>query len=369
MKKLIILCVIICSSFLMVACHSLNNDKNEASAPSDGLTDISYVDSGFSNLPIKATLSFHAMDTLMTLTVYTNDRESAYNALTAAKNEVERLDRTLSTNNQDSDVFRLNKSGKGVLGPDSAYLMQRSIDFFHQTNGIFDIAIYPILSEWGFTKESFKVPDSQVIKDLLPISRLDLVKFSPDSGNVAFSSEKMGIDYGGIAKGYTSGRLINIFKEHGIESAIVNLGGNVHVLNKKPDGSQFVVGIENPENAEEIIGTLNVENRAVITSGAYQRFFEKDGVRYHHIIDPRTGSPSNSDLTSVTIVSDDGTLADAYSTTLYILGLEKAKTFWQTHKDKFDMVLIDKSGQIYCSSGLASHFKPGKSQKPATIIY
>ena len=137
-------------------------------------------------------------------------------------------------------------------------------------------------------------------------------------------------------------------------------------MGKKPTGENFVVGIQDPNNPEEYFCTIQSNDESIITSGAYQRYFEKDGRLYHHIIDPRTGEPSNQDLTSVTI-SKDSTLADTYSTTLYILGKEKAIAYWKAHSDEFDMVLVDKDNKVYISEPLASRYQDNNFATPQII--
>ena len=163
----------------------------------------------------------------------------------------------------------------------------------------------------------------------------------------------MEIDLGGIAKGYTSSRVMEIFKEYGVEHGLVSLGGNVQALGGKQDGNPWRVAIQNPESELDYLGVLEIADKCVITSGGYERFFEQDGVRYHHIIDPRTGSPADSGIISSTIISSDGALADGLSTSLFIMGLEEAEKYWRANSDKFDFVLEDRSGKLYISEGAA----------------
>ena len=163
----------------------------------------------------------------------------------------------------------------------------------------------------------------------------------------------MKVDLGGIAKGFTSDRVMELFSADGVTSGIISLGGNVQTLGTKPDGSLWRVGIQDPDDSSGIIATIEVADKAVITSGGYQRYFEQDGTTYHHIIDPRTGMPADSGLTSVTIVSDDGTLADGLSTSLFIMGKEAALDYWRAHRDNFDVILVASDGSITISEGLA----------------
>ena len=170
---------------------------------------------------------------------------------------------------------------------------------------------------------------------------------------ITFGIPGMEIDLGGIAKGYTSSRVMEIFKEYGVEHGLVSLGGNVQALGGKQDGNPWRVAIQNPESELDYLGVLEIKDKCVITSGGYERFFEQDGVRYHHIIDPRTGSPADSGIISSTIISSDGALADGLSTSLFIMGLEEAERYWRANSDKFDFVLEDRSGKLYISEGAA----------------
>ena len=170
---------------------------------------------------------------------------------------------------------------------------------------------------------------------------------------ITFGIPGMEIDLGGIAKGYTSSRVMEIFKEYGVEHGLVSLGGNVQALGGKQDSNPWRVAIQNPESELDYLGVLEIADKCVITSGGYERFFEQDGVRYHHIIDPRTGSPADSGIISSTIISSDGALADGLSTSLFIMGLEEAEKYWRANADKFDFVLEDRSGKLYISEGAA----------------
>ena len=146
---------------------------------------------------------------------------------------------------------------------------------------------------------------------------------------------------------------MDIFKENGISSAVISLGGNVQTLNGKPDGSDWRVAVENPADTGSYIGVLSIKDKAVITSGGYERYFKQDGKTYHHIIDPATGYPADSGLISVTIVSDDGTLADGLSTSLFIMGEEKAAQFWRKNSDEFETIMETADGKLYVTEGIA----------------
>ncbi len=295
-----------------------------------------------------------AMDTYMSITAY---GEKCEEAVDAAEAEIKRLDELLSTGSDDSEVTKINKEAGGKLSEDTSYLVKRALDIHEDTDGVFDITIYPVMKAWGFAGDTFHVPDEKALKETL--SLVDATKISYDEKNskISFEKEGMEIDFGGIAKGYTSDRVIDILKSYGIEHAMINLGGNVDLLGKKIDGSEWRIAVQDPEDEDNYIGILSVSDKAVITSGGYERYFEEDGVKYHHIIDPSTGYPANHGLISVTIVSSDGTLADALSTSLFVMGKDKAIEYWQSHSDQFSTILIDEEGIVYISEDIADSFE------------
>lgn len=297
------------------------------------------------------TKEIFAMDTYMTLTAY---GDGAKAAIDQAEQEIKRLDQLLSTGIDSSEVSQINQLGQADVSKDTEYLINRSKQLYEDTEGVFDITIYPLMKAWGFTDQKYRVPKEEELHSLLSLLGPDEIQL--ESGHVTTGKEGMEIDLGGIAKGYTSGRVMEIFRENGIEHAVISLGGNVHTLGSKPDGSLWRIAIEDPSDSSKIIGIIQVKDKAVITSGGYERYFEEKGETYHHILDPSTGYPAKSGLTSVTIVSEDGTLADGLSTALFIMGKEKAVDYWRKHKESFDMVLVEEDGQITATKGLTDSF-------------
>lgn len=300
-----------------------------------------------------ASRDIFAMDTYMTVTAY---GEQAEEAVDAAVDEINRLDALLSTGNSDSEVAKINANHGGSLSEDGAYLMKKSLELYQLTDGAFDISIYPVMDLWGFTTQDFAVPSSEDLKEKLALVDASKIDFDEESGEVSFEQDGMEIDFGGIAKGYTSDQVTKIFAEYGIESGLINLGGNVDAYGSKIDGTAWRVAIQSPDQDGNYIGVLEAADKAVITSGGYERYFEEDGITYHHIIDPSTGYPADSGLKSVTITCDDGTLADGLSTSLFIMGEEKASQFWQEHSDEFDFVLMKDDGSLVISEGIEDSF-------------
>ena len=290
-----------------------------------------------------------AMDTVMNLTAY---GPNAPGALDAAAAEINRLDDLLSISSENGEIMKINRDGEGSVSPDVEALLDRALDFSRETDGLFDCTIEPVMEAWGFTDQDYRIPSEEELKLLL--SKVDSDQVQLTDGEVKLPPD-VRLDLGGIAKGFTSARIMDIFAENGITSGLVSLGGNVQALGHKPDGSLWRIGIQDPNNLDDIFATVEIADQAVITSGPYQRYFEENGVRYHHIIDPRTGYPADSGLISVTIISSDGTLADALSTSLYIMGPDRAASFWKEHQDQFDAIMMTNDGTVLVTSGLADH--------------
>ena len=309
--------------------------------------------------PDQSTQEIFAMDTYMSLTAYGSNSEEAVNK---AMQEINRLDVMFSVGNADSDVTKINENGSGEVSEETAFIINRAMQVSEKTNGAFDITIYPLMELWGFTTKNYRVPESSEIAEAL--KGVSYTNVSVNGQQVALTGGSS-IDLGGIAKGYTSSRVIQIMKDCGIEHAIVNLGGNVQVLGTKTDGSDWRVAIQNPASENSYLGILSTTDKAVITSGGYERYFEQDGQVYHHIIDTQTGYPSDSDLTSVTIVYSDGTTADALSTALFAMGLDGAKELYRSGDIDFDMILFDGS-RVYVSEGIASGFSTDMNKEIIT---
>lgn len=360
MKKRKLLIALLCGALVCLPLAGCNN-KNGASGTDSSVQSEVSEDAGEQNSSDSSqeyTSDVFAMDTYMTLTAY---GENAQEAVEAGIAEIQRLDDLLSTGKDTSEVAQINANGGGVLSEDTDYLVKRALDIYQSTNGAFDISIYPVMQLWGFTTGNFAVPSESDLAAKLALVDAGKIILSEENGQASISlPEGMEIDLGGIAKGYTSGRVMDVMKSYGIKSAVINLGGNAHVLGNKTDGSQWKVGIQDPEDENGYLGGVSVTDRAIITSGGYERYFvdEDTGVKYHHIIDPKTGYSANNGLISVTIVSADSTLADGLSTSLFVLGTEDAIIYCEEHcaEDGFDAIMEDEDGKLYITDGIYDDF-------------
>ena len=356
MKKIIRTIMISATIAILTACSGRNDSmETEVSSEvsSENVVTSSELTSENASDDAEAVRGVFAMDTYMTVKAYGSNGDAAVDA---AVDEINRLDALLSTGKKDSEIGQINANNGGQLSEDGALLMERSLELYDSTNGAFDVAIYPVMKAWGFTDGNYQVPDADTLKATLELVDPSLIDYDKETSTVSFKKDGVQIDLGGIAKGYTSSRIMDIYKEKGVTSGLVNLGGNAQVFGTKPDGSLWRVAVQSPDSEDEYLGVLETKDKAIITSGGYERYFEKDGVTYHHIIDPSTGYPADNGLISVTIVSADGTLADGLSTSLFVMGKDKATDYWKAHSDEFDMILLTDDEKLYVSEGIKDSF-------------
>ncbi len=310
--------------------------------------------------PKSAGVDIFAMDTYMSLVAYGKNASAALNDCTQAINL---LEAEISRTRAGSDVSTLNKTGTwtgSAEGTDAtADILAQALQYSAETDGLFDVTIAPLVLLWNITGDAPYVPTQAEIDALLPLVGSDHLHLG--SGNTATLDDGCAVDLGGIGKGYASDLVRLLLKAHDVESATVSLGGNVYVCGSKPDGKPWTVGIQDPAGGG-CAAYVSLTDAFVVTSGGYQRCFTaEDGTIYQHILDPRTGYPAVSDLTSVSIITrDSGTRADAYSTALYVMGEQAAIDFWRTHGD-FDMILITADGRVLSTPDLTITQPEGSS--------
>lgn len=296
------------------------------------------------------------MGTVISQRVY---GENAETAALRVEEEMKRLETLMSFFLESSEISRLNKAaGKHEveLGCESLYVLNRAKYFSEICGGTFDITIGPVAKLWGIFTDHAKLPSEDEINQALSFTGYKDIIIDNGKGTVKLKKPGESVDLGAIAKGYTADRAIEIYKQYGIKSAFINLGGNVMVLGNKPDGSPWKIGIQNPLlQRGECLGAVNSVDKTIVTSGDYVRYFEKNNKRYHHILDPRTGYPADSGLISTTIVSEKSIGADALSTAIFILGLEEGMKLINSIKD-MEAIFITKHKKIYVTEGLKEDF-------------
>ena len=303
--------------------------------------------------------TFFAMDTVMNVRLYAGGGEGLPSAAEARVAELEGL---LSVTGEHSEIYALNQTGAGALSPDTAELLGRALDLCARTGGALDISIYPVLRAWGFTTGEYTVPGGETVSALLPL--VDYRKIELDGAHAALPN-RMELDLGSVAKGYTGDTVSALLRENGVTSALLDLGGNIQAVGAKPDGSPWRIGVRDPDGNGNL-GVLEIVGQAVVTSGGYERYFEEDGVRYWHILDPKTGAPARSGLTSVTIVGDSGLTCDGLSTALFVMGLDKALDHWRQYRD-FEAVLVSEDGSVTITAGLEGRFTLSQKDRALTV--
>lgn len=311
------------------------------------------------------TKNLFAMDTYFSLKAYGQNAEIGLSLCEGRTRELEAL---LSVTAEGSDVWRINHgqttsvpaasvSAAAVSG-DTYHLILEALEISSQTGGALDITLYPVLKEWGFTTGTYQIPTRERLQELL--SRVDYrkVMLREEAGTYfAAVPEGTQIDLGAVAKGYTGDVLIQILRQQGVRSAILDLGGNVQTLGGKPDGSPWKVAVRNPLDQNQVVGVLEINDKCVITSGGYERYFiGEDGEIYWHLLDPANGAPAKSGLLSVTVVGERGVRCDALSTALFVMGEEGAAEFWRRQGD-FEMILVTEDGRLILTEGLRDCFK------------
>lgn len=310
----------------------------------------------------EASVQFYAMDTAMSAAVYGS---RATEAAQAVQDELFRLDAFLSRTREDSAVSRLNADGAAEADEELAALLLAAQEYTAATSGAFDVTIAPLADAWGFTKEEKRIPGPAELESLLPLVGSERVRI--DAAGAVRLDAGTQIDLGGIAKGYAADRAAMLLSQSGIPAASISLGGNIYVRGCKPDGSPWRVGIQDPERTDGFVGVLSLMDSFAVTSGGYQRYFEQDGKTYHHILDPATGLPADSGLTSVTIIAGEpskvehvpgpGTMCDALSTALFVMGEKRAVEFWRSGVYDFQFVLVTRDGRVLVSEGVAQQFE------------
>ena len=304
-----------------------------------------------------------AMDTVMTFQTY---GKAAEDVLVSASAEVRRLEDLLSRTDPESAVSRVNSAGGAPVeaGAELSALLETAAGYSRMTGGAFDITLAPVSSAWGFTEDAYRVPAQTELDALLAHVGAEHVHLEGE-GSVSLD-EGTRIDLGAIAKGYASDRMAEIFQSHGVTHGIVDLGGNTWVCGGNLEGDPWQIGIQDPaRESGALAGILQATDAFAVTSGGYQRYFEEDGATYHHIIDPATGRPAESGLTSVTVVADgtvgNGTMCDALSTALFVMGEERALDFWRSGVYDFDLILVTEDGRLLVTDGIADRFQPDET--------
>ena len=287
---------------------------------------------------------FDVMDTDVSLKAFGPQAEKA---IDAAIEEMKRLDLLLSAYHPHSEISLINKRAGDApvkVSEDTLKVVDRSVYFARLSKGVFDPTILPVMKVWAHAQAKEWAPSQEDVAKALELVDYTHVKIDHDESTVFLSEKGMGLDLGAIAKGYAVDKMAEIFFASKVDSFLINAGGNVYAGRKKPDGTLWKIGITDPRSPEDLLGVMEGEYLSVVSSGDYRRYFEVDGKVYHHIIDPRTGYPSETSR-GTTVFLPSSTDADALSTTLFILGPEAGEGIL-TQFAELGVIFVDQDGAI-----------------------
>lgn len=292
------------------------------------------------------------LGTVCSINLYDDGTVELYSQMFQRLKEIEQV---FSVNLAASNLSQVNQAAgiAPVAVPEEVILvLQKALDIAEATGGAFDPTIGPLVKLWGIGSDNSQVPSQEAIHKAMALVDYRLVEIDPQLGTVYLPKQGMALDLGGIAKGYAADQLVVMAQEAGVERGIIDLGGNIYAYGTKADGSTWRVGVKDPASpAGTPALALAVKNRSVVTSGMYERFFEQEGIRYHHILNPATGFPVWNDIQSVTIVSESSLLADALSTSVFVLGREKGLQLLESQDA--EGVIIGEDNLVYPTSGIA----------------
>ena len=285
------------------------------------------------------------LDTVCTITMYEPyDRELLSEALDLCQEYEILFSRTV----EGSDVWRINNTGGTLVAihPETAELIGLGLEYCALSGGLFDITIGRLSSLWDFGGNAAEVPALSDIEEA--IKTIDYRQIRIAGNTVQLGDPEAMLDLGGIAKGYIAEKLAGFLKEKGVKGAVIDLGGNIVTVGTKPDGSAWNIGVEKPfGDSGETIGIISTGEASIVTSGIYERQFIKDGKLYHHILDPTTGMPAKSDVTSATVITENSAIGDAFSTIPVLVGKEKTMTLTDKVPGLKGIILILENGEIF----------------------
>lgn len=296
-------------------------------------------------------ITLYALGTMNCIRIF---READETAARKAIERIREIEKRMSAFLPESDLSLIRESaGKGFrqISGDTFSLLEKAVTFGRLTHGAFDITINPLARLWGINSKENFVPSVAEIQEALALVDYRCVELDRSSTRCRLAKEGQSIDLGGIAKGYAADEAVRILKEGGVKSALVNLGGNIAAVGSRPGGFPWKIGIQNPLAARgEYAACLSVTDRTVVTSGCNEQFFIRDGIRYHHLLDPRTGAPAQSSLLSVTVIGGCSADADALTTAFFLLG--PAESLPLIRKFHVEAVFIMKDMSAAVTQGL-----------------
>lgn len=307
------------------------------------------------------------MDTYCTITVVSPEKEKAADAIEAGFAEIKKLETLLNYFADDSEISAINRAaGKNPVrvSRETLEIMKKTMDISKMTGGAFDPTIAPVISIWQFSKKTadLPVPPEGAVQAALKLVDYKKIKIDSSTSGIFLEEKDMELDLGGIAKGYAADKAVDAIRGRGIKSALVAVAGDIRGFGLNTSGQGWRVGIQNPRPEsdserpwEDIFASLELKDRAISTSGDYQRFFIRDGKRYHHILDTETGFPAESDLISVSVIAYEGYISDSIATAVFIFGSQNGLQFLESRG--LDGVLVDVNRNVFLTKNLKGKIK------------
>lgn len=292
------------------------------------------------------------MGTEVSVTVVSESPEAAESAIEAALAEVRRLDRMMSLYIEESEITKVNMAagtGPVKVSPEMMEVIESALGISRLTHGAFDITVGPLIVLWQMRLKEGRVPGDEEISEIRRRVRWEEIELNKKNSTVFIKRPGMIIDLGGVAKGYAADRAAAVLAGRGIKNGIVSIAGDIRVMGRRPDGSAWRIGIQHPRDREKTLAVLELSDISISTSGDYERFKIVGKKRYHHIIDPRTGRPSEG-VISVTVIGDRGVVIDPLTTALFILGPEEGMKI--VRKLGYEAVFVDSNGRVTSTDGI-----------------
>lgn len=290
--------------------------------------------------------SYFALDTFITVNLPQGCDVDVYGI-------IKEYESILSKTDTDSEIYKMNGCAEYETTDDVISLLKYAVEISEKTDGAFDITCGNITLLWDFKTDKPAIPNEEDIEKALFSTGYKNITFE---GNTVKKNNGVTLDLGGIAKGYIAEKCVKELHKNGITSGFLNLGGNIAIVGEKENGKGFSVALKDPFNTSSTVGKITLDSGYFSVSGDYERFFEYNGEKYHHIIDPQTGYSAKSDVVSVAVISENGALADALSTALFVMGLDEAIDFYEKNVYDFDAVLITKTKEVYLTDGIKDGF-------------
>lgn len=299
--------------------------------------------------------TYYDLGTVSEISIFNVKKSDSEKILKECGDILLNIDNTMGKTRDYTEVSKINQaSGKEFvkISEETFLVIKKALEMSEASNGTFDITVGPIVELWSIGTENARVPNQAEIQESLPLVNYKDVTLDEKNTSVKLERENMKIDLGAIAKGYAADKIRDYLKSQNVESAIINLGGNIFVLGEKKQNTPFTVSIQDPtDDRGNIIGSLELSNKSVVTSGIYERYIEKDGKIYHHMINPKDGYPFDNNLSSVTIISNSSLDGDGLSTTAFGLGVSDGMKLIESIPN-VDAVFVTEDKKVYTTSNL-----------------